>query len=80
MNGKKMKLTERRRAIFHMEMAEDHMRDAQGHLLDVADAIAQYPEMANISTEIDSLIDAVKALKEKIAGTRRQAQQEELPL
>lgn len=80
MNGKKIRLTERRRAIFHMEMAEDHMRDAQGHLMDVADALAQYPDMANISTEIDSLIDAVKTLKEKIADTRRQAQQEELPL
>ena len=80
MNGKKIRLTERRRAIYHMEIAECDMQHAASYLQDVAEELAKYPDTANISEELASLFNAIKAAKEKIAGTRRQAQQEELPL
>lgn len=80
MNGKKIRLTERRRAIYHMEIAECDMQHAASYLQDVAEELAKYPDTANISAEIANLFSAIKATKQKIAGTRRQAQQEELPL
>ena len=78
MNGKKIKLTERRRAIYHMEIAECDMQHAASYLQDVAEELAKYPDTANISEELASLFNAIKDVKEKIADTRRQAQQEEL--
>ncbi len=81
MNGKKIRLTERRRAIYHMEIAECDMQHAASYLQDVSEELAKYPDTANISEELASLFNAIKAAKEKIAGTRQQAQrQEELDL
>lgn len=77
MNGKKIRLTERRRAIYHMEIAECDMQHAASYLQDVAEELAKYPDTANISEELTDLYGAIKAAKEKIAGTRQQAQKQE---
>ena len=77
MNGKKIRLTERRRAIYHMEIAECDMQHAASYLQDVIEELVKYPGMANISEELANLFSAIKEAKEKIAGTRQQAQRQE---
>lgn len=74
MNGKKMVKNENRRAVFHLEMAEEHLRFAAAYLCDV---VANLPtDMARTAAELSRLADAIKEQQERIADSRREKQKE----